>query len=280
MPTLRATGLVAALATSALFMLVDPGPEATPGAPAPGEFLPDLDELTPAALSVTAAGRRGAPRFRLGFRSAVANVGKGPLLVVGRRPSGRVRSMTAEQVVALGDGSTRTYPGVGKLRFMRFSDHRHFHLLGFARYELRRARDGALARPDLKQGFCLTDNDRLRRIADPPEPVYEVGHRDTDCGRGRPRARYLEEGLSVGWTDVYDPHLEGQQIDVTGLPAGAYDLVHRANPDRRLRETSYANNAASVRLRLGWPGGHGAKPAVRVVARCPARARCPPGGAR
>ena len=59
----------------------------------------------------------------------------------------------------------------------------------------------------------------------------------------------------MGWGDDYDPHLEGQQIDVTGLPAGVYVLRHPSNPERRLRESSYANNSASLRLRLTWPNG-------------------------
>lgn len=137
-----------------------------------------------------------------------------------------------------------------------------------------RARGGTLARPDLKQGFCLTDNDRVQGVPDPPPRVYDVGHRDTDCGRNRPGARYLEEGISVAWTDVYSPHLEGQQIEVTGLAAGTYDLVHTANPEGRLRERGHRNNTASVRLRLSWPRGRRAEPRVRVLARCPARPRC------
>jgi hypothetical protein len=54
---------------------------------------------------------------------------------------------------------------------------------------------------------------------------------------------------------------------VTGLPTGRYVLVHRANPDRELRERSYANNAASVLIALSgrW---------VHILARCPDSARC------
>jgi hypothetical protein len=47
--------------------------------------------------------------------------------------------------------------------------------------------------------------------------------------------------------------------------------VHRVNAERRLRETSYANNAASVLLRLRWRGGG---PFIDVLAECPGSARC------
>lgn len=235
------------------------------------ERLPDLDEETPTRLTV----REQDGRFRLGFRSSAVNVGKGPLFIKGRRSVRHPRRLEGEQVVARADGSTQTYPGIGLLRYERFKDHEHFHLLGFARYELRRP-GGALARPDLKQGFCLADSFRRRGIRNPPQKVYDVGYDDTDCGKRRPRANYVEEGISVGWGDDYDPHLEGQQIDVTDLRGGIYLLVHHVNPDRQLRESSYANNSASVRIHLGWPGGHRSLPRVTVLRRCSSRPTCPP----
>jgi hypothetical protein len=59
----------------------------------------------------------------------------------------------------------------------------------------------------------------------------------------------------VGYGDVYLPHLEGQSIDITGLPDGTYRPVHRVNPDRRLIESNYGNNVASVLIRVAWPRG-------------------------
>ena len=242
----------------------------------PPEYLPDLDEQAPSKLTVKQVAGRDGPRFRLGFRSASVNIGKGPLFIRARRTVRQPRRLLAEQAVALRNGRTTTYPRVGWLRYERFKDHEHWHMLGYARYELRRP-GGALARPDLKQGFCLADSFGLDRdrVPDPPAAVYEVGHRDTDCDKRRPRSDYVEEGISVGWGDDYDPHLEGQQIDVTGLAAGAYVLVHRVNTERRLRELRYDNNDASVRLRLSWPGGHDSPPRVKVVRRCPKSATCP-----
>lgn len=234
---------------------------------------PDLDQQTPAALSVKPLRGRSRIRWRLGFRSAAVNVGEGPLFIKGRRTSLRTPVLTAEQIVARADGTSQTYPSVGKLRYERFSDHQHWHLAGFARYELRRA-SGRLARPSLKRGFCLADSFRLRGIADPPEPVLDIGYDDTDCGKKKPLTTYVEEGISVGWGDDYDPHFEGQQIDVSRLRAGLYDLVNRVNPDRRLRETSYRNNDASLRLRLSWPLGFRSKPRIAVLRRCPASAQC------
>jgi hypothetical protein len=46
-------------------------------------------------------------------------------------------------------------------------------------------------------------------------------------------------------------------------------LVHRVNPDHRLREESFSNNAASVLLELSGPGTQ-----PRILKKCPTSARC------
>ena len=48
------------------------------------------------------------------------------------------------------------------------------------------------------------------------------------------------------------PRLEGQSIDITGLPAGRYVLRHRVNVDRALRESDYGDNSAEVPFELTW----------------------------
>lgn len=63
----------------------------------------------------------------------------------------------------------------------------------------------------------------------------------------------------------------GQNIDITGAPAGLYVLSHRANASLALRELRYDNDAAAVRIRLAWRRG---RPSVRVSRRCPATATC------
>jgi hypothetical protein len=130
--------------------------------------------------------------------------------------------------------------------------------VAFERYELHRS--GALVGRDRKTGFCLNDAYETRALNRAPRWNGE-------CGRGRPNAQAVREGISPGFGDDYVPEKEGQSIDVTGVPPGRYVLVHRANPGRTLRERSYANNAASVAIQLG--GGR-----VRVLARCPDSASC------
>jgi hypothetical protein len=239
----------------------------------PAELLPDLEQRSPYSLSgQTVPGERG-PRFRLGFGSSVDNVGAGPLLVVGRRdPGAAAGEMLASQLVRRSDGSTRTYPGVGRLRYTLETSHQHWHLARFQRYELRGA-TGSLVRPDRKTGFCLGDryeSDLTTSLEGEPEAPIWVD----ECGRSRPSLATVRAGISVGYGDNYLPHLEGQYVDITGVPAGRYELVHRVNADKALRESNYANNAASIVVEIDWPQGQRQPPRIDVVGRCGAGRRC------
>jgi hypothetical protein len=209
---------------------------------------------------------------RLGFASAVDNVGTGPALVRGYRPP-NAATMRADQAVALPDGSLRTYREVGELRYTPHPPHYHWHYQPFERYELRRASDFALVARDRKSGFCLADHygHAASRVGGIRPPRF-LG----DCGKGRPELRSVEQGSSVGYTDRYPAFFHGQDVDLTGVPAGVYVLVHRANPQRLLHELRYDNNAASVRIRLGR-SAPGALPTVGVLQVCEGSERCPPG---
>ncbi len=231
------------------------------------ELLPDLAQDRPTSLAIQIAGSAGAPRYRLVFGSAVANIGTGPLLIEGRRRNRRRTRMRGDQLVLRADGSTRRIRGIGRLRYVVSSDHQHWHLLDFDRYELRRARDFARVLRDRKTGFCLGDRYPIGPASG--GPTFTGG-----CGFNRPGLLRVGEGISPGFGDDYQPQLEGQYLDVTRLPAGRYVLVHHANPERTLAESDYSNNAASMLLELAWPGGRAAPPELVVLAICPDSARC------
>jgi hypothetical protein len=234
------------------------------------ELLPDLDQEAPGELSGRTVGSAGTPRFFLGFDSAASNVGEGPLIIEGSRASRRRRDMDVVQRIDGGDGTTRTRRVQALMRYVRSSDHEHWHLLDFMRYELRRSGSGLIA-PDRKTGFCLGDRYEVEAPLEhaKPRPTYTE-----ECGRGRRNLLRLREGISVGYGDDYDAHLEGQDFDVTGLPAGRYLLVHRVNAARVLRESDYSNNASSMAFELSWPRGQKSPPRVTVIRRCPDSATC------
>ena len=247
------------------FRTLEPGdafPEKTSdaGTPrtGPRELLPDFDQRPPFRLTVAGT--------KLGFASATDNIGDGPVWVRGSRGSA-TGPMGAQQLVRLSDGTVRAYREAGRLRYTPSPSHTHWHLLDFQRYELR-TQDGDLVVRDHKSGFCLADHYGLarRRVA------FFTGARFLgNCAASNPDALSVEQGTSVGYTDLYPAHFHGQNLELLGVPAGTYTLVHRANPQHRLEEIDYANNAASIRIRLTWKGG---APQVETLRRCEGSERC------
>ena len=224
----------------------------------PRELLPDLDQRAPFRLTVAGT--------KLGFASATDNIGDGPVWVRGSRASA-TGPMRATQLVRMSDGSVRAYPGAGRLRYTPSPTHTHWHLLGFQRYELRTLAGHVIVR-DRKSGFCLADHYGLaaRRVA-----VFTGGHFYGNCAQGNPSVLSVEQGTSIGFTDLYPAHFHGQNLELRGVPAGIYLLVHRANPDQRLEELDYTNNEASLRIRLTW---HGGRPDVETLRTCESSADC------
>jgi hypothetical protein len=236
----------------------------------PRLLLPDLDQRPPLAVAV----RRGGPPNHhplLVFTSSVENVGYGPLIVEGRRSTLSARTMRATQLVQLRGGGLRRVATVGHLRYNVSRSHSHWHLQPFERYELRTLSGTQIVR-DHKSGFCLT--------SDHKSPLPTKGHaasrpvKGSDCARNKPRSRRLLEGIAVGWGDIYIPAKEGQSIDLSGYTPGEYDLVHRVNVGRVLRETNYANNASSVRVRLTAPATPNGLPGVVLLKTCETGVRC------
>ena len=145
--------------------------------------------------------------------------------------------------------------------------HTHWHLLDFQRYELRTI-EGELVVRDRKSGFCLADHYGLaaRRVASFRGPRF-LGN----CATSQPSTLSVEQGTSSGYTDLYPPNFHGQNLELGGVPAGDYVLVHRANPTLQLEEIDYTNNDASLRVRLTWRGG---SPRVETLRTCEASADC------
>lgn len=83
--------------------------------------------------------------------------------------------------------------------------HGHYHIQDFSRYELLRAADRSLVVVGRKQGFCFRDNEDYR-------------------GEGNGRYGCGYQGITAGWADVYGAGLDGQWIDITGVPPGDYIL--------------------------------------------------------
>lgn len=106
--------------------------------------------------------------------------------------------------------------------------HAHFHFADFANYRLLRKdkrggyRSTAKQGAGVKTGFCIMDT---RPVASPTQARYLA------CNEG-------EQGLSVGWGDVYDSTLADQWVELRGrgLKDGEYALQSAADPNDKLNE--------------------------------------------
>lgn len=244
----RWLAVVTALAASGagVLLVLVTGAPAVGGTPAQ---LPDLDQFVPSTISVIPPSATDQ-RYLLAFDSRVANgatASTGPMVIRGRRTS-LTEPMVADQVLRSANGAETVRSSIGSLTYAISSDHSHWHYDSLNRYQLRRASDLRSVRPDNKTGFCLPDKDVT--------PDY--------CARSNPNALGVLEGIGRGYVDLYKANLEGQNIDVTNIPAGTYYLVHWANRDSSLCERSILNNVSATKLKL-WPAGYGNAPYFKIA---------------
>jgi len=222
---------------------------------------PNLVQRPPSGLVVM---RSASGHWLLGFTSMVDNDGPGILWIRASRPPGS-SVMQVHQLVQLASGGVRVDAAAGELKYVNAPPHHHWHFLGFDHYELRSTSDFKLVVRDYKSGFCIADHYGTA-IGVPHGPPRFLGN----CAQFHPEARSLEEGESVGYTDRYPAFFHGQQLDITHVAAGTYWLVHRANEDFYLRETSYSDDAASLLVRISRRNG---VPTVTPLRSC-RRERC------
>ncbi len=107
------------------------------------------------------------------------------------------------------------------------SCHDHYHFQGYAEYRILDTGGNPLAIGH-KQAFCLLDYEALDGTSTPAQ---------YDCSY---------QGISAGWSDIYESNLPCQWVDITDLPAGSYELEIRLNFEQTLAEESYANNTATI----------------------------------
>ena len=223
------------------------------------QLLPELTQRQPYGLSVRAT----EGRYLLGFNSAISNSGDGPLLIEGQR-AGTSDPMVARQDVLLDNDDREELSSFGEFRYETAGGHSHWHLDDFSRYELRETTGNHLVAPHTKAGFCLADSTETSAEDLPGEPNAPV-FSGSGCAPNHPASLDVSEGISVGYTDIYLAYLEGQHVDLTGVPEGRYLLLHRVDPDGLIKEKDDSNNSASVEIDLRWPAGIDQPP---VVQRC------------
>ncbi|PRD29338.1 UNVERIFIED_CONTAM: Lysyl oxidase-like protein 4 [Trichonephila clavipes] len=82
-----------------------------------------------------------------------------------------------------------------------------------------------------KASFCLEDNNCLPGV----EKKYAC-------------ANYGDQGISVGCSDTYLHTVDCQWVDITDLAPGVYRFKVSINPEFKVAELNYDNNAAVCNL--------------------------------
>ena len=109
----------------------------------------------------------------------------------------------------------------------------HYHFTGFVEYKLYKI---SASTPNVeivagrKQAFCLEDYEKIPGV----------------IGAGKGRFTCSNQGITVGWQDVYRSYLGCQWLDVTGVLAGVYQLEVSVDALNKIVEENEFNNTAVV----------------------------------
>jgi hypothetical protein len=216
--------------------------------PSPGDGLyPDLQTVVPTHLQIVNQQQRTTLRFSNG----IANTGQGPWRM---RPDFQPTVTNAVQEILDADGQIAHEEIVSTYEF--HPAHNHWHIGDVALFEVRAGRpDGPVVGGNsIKVTFCLIDWYKLDDNSPSSERTY------FDCYTSY-------QGISDGWVDQYHQSTEGQQLDLTGVPAGRYYLVSTANPEENFLESDYDNNTAWTSFDLSYSNSGNAR--ITIVGHSP-----------
>jgi hypothetical protein len=232
---MRRTARLWVLVTLLTLALLAPAGSAS----AASDRLPDLAmaRLRHIGTTKTADGRR-----LLRFSAVIVNVGAGPFELQSQRPN-TSSSWSVRQVVYNDAGDSRTVDTPSVRLVYEGDGHDHWHVKDLEEYRLVPLRNTSRDRIGQKVGFCFFDNYQYELL---PGAAQDPVYRRRGCGT-RNSVR-LQNGLSVGWGDIYHRSLPGQYIDITDLPNGIYRLRATADQANFFLESNDANNSTWVDL--------------------------------
>ncbi|XP_077266634.1 lysyl oxidase homolog 3 isoform X3 [Temnothorax americanus] len=131
----------------------------------------------------------------------------------------------------LNAGTADFRPSVPKHLWEWHMCHMHYHSMEvFATFDVIDSSGNKVAEGH-KASFCLEDNQCMPEV----QPRYKC-------------ANYGDQGISVNCSDIYKHNIDCQWVDISELEPGHYTLKVAVNPEFKVGEMSFDNNAAICRL--------------------------------
>lgn len=209
---------------------------------------PDIQTVVPTHLQIVNPQQQTILRFSNG----IANTGDGPFRL---RPEVSGAVTNAVQEILDADGNVVLTHVASAYEF--HPEHNHWHITDIALFEVRAGSPTGpiVGSNSRKVTFCLIDWYKLDDNAPASERTF------WDCGVSD------FQGISAGWVDQYHHSLEGQDLDLTGVPAGRYYLVSTSNFAGKFLEQDLTNNTAWVSFDLTYNNSGNAK--IDIVGNSP-----------
>ncbi len=216
----------------------------------------------------------------LRISASTPNVGHGPLRIIPTDnfvcgvdtffnsniticPDGSDPSQLVKQRIYRKQGNTMTYEDRWAGSMTYHPSHAHTHFDDWGTFSLRIPDDNEpnplnwqMVSDGTKLSFCLMDfgscstydghcrddNNNILRNSDFPN--YGLGGGDYSCG-------LTNQGISVGWTDIYGYQLDGMHITIpNGVCNGDYAVVVQVDPNNLLVEENDNDNLVVVPVTL------------------------------
>ena len=217
-------------------------------------LLPDLI-MDPITLNDNVLDSTTQPsRYLFRFDSSIPNIGRGEFRIesTGVSIGGDLRSVS--QHIQEAGGGTTVRPTGG---FAYNAESRHMESEGWVAYRIREILPGNEVGPVLAFGQKTSVNITS-------STGFDLLLRD---GSSLPRlfGSGTMQGISVGYTDIYQKELEFQWIDVTDLSAGNYWLEVEINQGGFIMEEDVTNNVTRIQVFLDLPGGDTEPPVLALV---------------